>query len=169
MNVRLFGVVAAMSAMALVACGDDTGGSGTGGGTGTGSGGGATGTGGEAATTAATTTAASTGSGGGGDEFTCGAECADDPGCDLDPPDPGDECGGCVQAEGDKGTSSPCAVEGALGECCQGADGETPCADYVTCVLADDPDVVCEDDFPEGAARASACVLSTCGGCGPPE
>lgn len=170
MNVRLFGVLAAMSAMGLVACSsDETGASGTGGGTGTGGG---AGTGGDAATTAAgtggsdATTASSTGSGGADEGPPCAAVCADDAGCDADPPDPGDECGGCVQDEADQGTDSECAVAGALGDCCQSVPD---CSDYVSCVLADDPDVVCEEDFPEGAGRASACVLASCGECGTAE
>lgn len=182
MNVRLFGVVAAMSAMGLVACGDDTGG-GTGGGTGTGSG-----SGGEAATTAGTTsgtggedttTAASTGSGG-GETTTCGALCADDAGCSedppapesSDPPDPEANCGDCIQEQADMGAGSACAAEGALGDCCQNfpsedaADEDKVCAIYVSCVLGGGTQAECATDNAEGAGRARACVLSACGDCG---
>lgn len=181
MNVRLFGVVAAMSVVGLVACGDDTGGTGTGSGgsSGTGTGGAASsstggdttattsgGTGGDDTTTAATTGGTGGGGTGGGETTACGDLCADDAGCDEDPPNPGTECGDCVQAEADQGAASACAAEGALGDCCQDNDD---CSTYVSCVLGGGSQEECATDNEAGAERARVCVLSACGGCGTPE
>jgi hypothetical protein len=187
MNVRLFGLAAAMTmAMGVVACGDDSGGAGGGSG-GSSSTGDSTSTGDSSTGTGTTTSsggegagdATSSGTGEGGDPGVGGAgggtggeapsgpcvdECADDAGCDADPPEPGDACGECVQAEADQGTGSDCAVAGALGACCQ---GDAECMDYVACVLAQE--TTCGEDFPEGGERARVCVLESCGACGSPE
>jgi hypothetical protein len=170
MSVRLLGVVAAMAAMGLVACGDDTGGGGgSGGGTGggataTGTGGTATATGTGGGTTATgTATATRTGTGGGGSTAPCAEACAADAGCDESPANPDGACSECVQAQADMGTDSECAVEGALGPCCQ---DNSECSEYVTCVLTGGE--TCDADFPAGGARASECVLNSCGDCGTP-
>ncbi len=183
MNVRLLGVVAAMSAMGLVACGDDTGGAGGAGGGGTGGDAAATTTattgstptaagtgGGDAATTTAGTGGGDTGTGGGGtggeapELLPCEEACADDLGCDESPanPEDGGDCATCVQAEGD--AQSDCAFTGALAPCCQENDD---CAAYIECVLGGSD--TCGDDNPVGASRAAECVLESCGACGTPE
>ena len=179
MGVRYLGVVAAMAAMGLVACGDDTGGGGGSGGTGsgggatTGSAGGSTtgsttgtgtGTGGDDATTGTGTGTGGGGTGGGGSTAPCADECAADAGCDETPANPDGACSECVQAEADQGTDSECAVEGALGPCCQ---DNPDCSESVTCVLS--AGETCRVDFPHGPLRASACVLSSCGDCGTPS
>jgi hypothetical protein len=191
MSVRLLGVVAAVSAMALVACGDDTGGAGGAGTGGTGSGGDGTTTatgsttsggdgGGGGDTTSSTTSGGDgggggdTGAGGGGGEPAappCAEACADDPGCDESPANVEDtgECATCVQAQADMGVGSECAAAGALGPCCAGDDPSvtTPCSEYVQCVIGQG--TTCEADHPEGSERAAECVLASCGSCGTPE
>jgi len=192
MNVRLFGMAAAMmAAMGVVACGDDTGG-GTGG----------AGTGGDATASTGTgdTTPASTGTqgaggdptggggdptggggdptGGGGDPTggggaggeapviaPCEEECAGDPGCEETPANPGDDCGACIQAQAS--ATAECAVNATFGAEC----GDDPdCAAYRDCFLdnltSEKGQAQCAVDNPEGAATAQALVFKSCGNCG---
>lgn len=103
------------------------------------------------------------GEGGGTFDSPCGAECADDPGCDLAPPDPSGDCSACVQAEADQGPGSDCALAGATGACCQ---DDPACSDYIGCVLSGGTQEACAQENPEGAEQARTCVLATCGECG---
>jgi len=151
MNIKLLGLVAAFSSVALVACGDsgttsgggggDTGGGGTGGSTNS-TGGGSTGGGGTG------------GSGGGAsceDQFPAGYETASGLviaacGCETDAPcetectgstecDPTNgtdmpACGTCIQGEAD--AKSACALGAATSQECS---SDPDCADYVQCVI----------------------------------
>ncbi len=183
MNVRLFGLAAAMmAAMSVVACGDDTTGAG-----GAGSGGGSTGTdatastgtgsttstssssptsssGGEGGQGGSDTTSGTGGEGGSGEggapsDAPCAVECSTDAGCDDVPANPDGACSECVQGQAD--AQAPCAIEGAFSDECQ---NDPDCADYVDCVL--NQGATCEADFPAGAQKAAALVLATCGDCG---
>lgn len=104
--------------------------------------------------------------GGGGviDDAPCAAECAGDPGCDVEPNVPSGPCQSCVDAEMSRGVESECGVEAALGACCQD-DG--PCRDHVDCLLGGGED--CAVEHEAGAERLRRCGLASCGGCEPPS
>lgn len=153
MNMKLVGVVLALTSVAVVACGDS--GSSTGSG-GAGSGGGTTTSTGGAAGTGGSTTNGSGGGGGGVDcetEFAagyeelaglvyqycgctaggaCEAECltAADPACDDPPGTPGTACQTCVAAEADMGAGSTCVATAAFSTECSGS---ADCSAFVTC------------------------------------
>jgi hypothetical protein len=158
MNIKLLGIVATVSGLAMVACGDDTG-SGGAGGTGgdtsssTGTKASTTGTG---TATTGTGTASSTSS---GMAAPCAMVCMGDPGCMMDPADPGMECGDCVQMQADM--FAACAVAILTDPACQDVQD---CADYVDCVVG--MGTTCETDFPAGYALAAAITLFNCGACG---
>lgn len=162
------------AAFTLLACGDDSA-VGTGGGGGSGTTSATT----SAATTSAATTAASTtaaqttttvGSGGAGgeggaDPSPCSDECAADDGCDESPanPDQTGDCAACIQGEVTQATDSPCTVAGATGDCCAELQD---CGDFITCLLTSGDQAACATEFPQGAQKAIACILESCGECG---
>lgn len=191
MNVRLFGLAAAMTmAMGVVACGDDTGGEG-------GAGGGSTSSGTDTTTSSSTGNNNTTSSGGeGGDDTTtssssgeggnpgeggaggggeggappsdapCADECADEPACAADEgvlevPDDS-ACGECVAAEAAQGAESQCIITAAFEPECQDFQ---ECADFVTCGLSEETEV-CIGEFPEGYAIFTEVVYLFCAECG---
>jgi hypothetical protein len=150
MNMKLVGVVLALTSVAVVACGDSGSTSGSGGG---GTGGGSTTSTGGAAGTGGSTTNGTGGSGGGltcEEQYPAGAdqaaalvitacgctagsdcetECTGSTECDPANGTDMPACGTCIQNAAD--TMAACAVGAALGPDCTG-----DCADYVQCVLA---------------------------------
>lgn len=187
---RSFSAVLGTVLVALLGCGDDTTtGSGGSGSTSSGAGGDDTST---TTTTSTTTGTTTTTTGGGGDTGVggdptgggaggagqggapgtggapstapCAAECANDPGCDQVPIEPGDACQTCIGEEVAAGFGSECAVEGATGACC----GDDPgCSEFVSCLINSGGDTQgCAAENPGGAAKAIACTAASCGDCG---
>lgn len=96
---------------------------------------------------------------GGGSGLACGDECANDAGCDQEPPIPGITCGTCVQTQAN--TQTDCALEAAFGDACQ---NDADCSDYVTCVLSQGNN--CAQTYADGYEIARQEALLACGGCG---
>lgn len=157
MNIKLLGITAAVCGL-MIACGDDTTGTGGSSAGGAAAGGNAT-TGGNTSTGGAATGGAATGGAGGGascdEQFPAGADlaatlvitacgctaggpcetaCMGDDACATPAPTTSlPACGDCIQMEADKGVGSACASGAAFDPACQNDAG---CADYIACVLA---------------------------------
>lgn len=164
MNKTFFFALALGTAMASVACGDDTG---TGGSADTS---GTTATGGTKTTTAGNTTnsaasttkAASSTTGMAGPP--CAMACMGDAGCGMNPVDPGMACEMCVNAEIALGVGSTCAAPAGLGADCQ---ADTDCKALVDCILAGMmTSAECQMANPEGAAFLREEIYEGCGNCG---
>lgn len=157
MNIKLLGITAAVCGL-MIACGDDT--TGTGGSAAGGAAAGGAAAGGQATTGGNTSTGgAATGGAGGGqtcdEQFPAGADlaatlvitacgctaggacetaCMGDDACTTPAPTTSiPACGDCIQMEADKGASSTCAAGAAFAPECQ---NNMECADYIACVLA---------------------------------
>ena len=187
MNVRLFGLAAAMTmAMGVVACGDDETGAGGAGGSGT------TGTDATSSGTGNNNTTTSSGGDGGGDATTsssgglggdpgeggagggeggappsdapCAEACAADPGCadDQGAVEVGEECETCVGEQSDMGAGSACIVEAAFSSECQ---DDADCMAFIACRQGANPET-CDADFPDGLALMRELTYLACGDCG---
>lgn len=93
----------------------------------------------------------------------CSDVCQCDPGCMIDPVQPGDACLRCARGEFEQGSASECTVNAVLGPECQ---EQVACSDFINCILAGRLPDYCAADNPEGAQQAQRAILRECGDCG---